>query len=95
MTRNKSNVKLLEEIIGYDWNYWDIYNLRSIANRIEMLDDTDIHTSTLGRERGVIVLRNLSDILKKKYDKTRLKPVSSKTTLNILPKPNRRNGHVY
>lgn len=76
MTNPKN--ELLEKIIGHDWNYWDVYNLRSIANGIEMLDNNDIHTSTLGRERGVIVLRNLSDILKKKYDKTRLKHISAK-----------------
>jgi hypothetical protein len=59
--------ELLEKIIGYDWNWWDIYNLRIIANRIERLDKNDLYTSTLGRERGVIVLRNLSYILEEEY----------------------------
>jgi hypothetical protein len=67
----KYSNKTLKEIIGYDWNYWDIYNLRSIANRIEMLDDTDIHTSTLGRERGIAVLRTLSNILEEKFNDNR------------------------
>jgi len=70
----RPNDKMLLKIIGCDWNYWDMFNLRSIANRLEMIDKNDIHSSTLGREHAIKILRNLADILESEYKKRDPRP---------------------
>ena len=65
----RPNDKILLKIIGCDWNRFDAFNLRSIANRLEMIDKNDVHSSTLGREHAVKIIRNLADILEKEYKK--------------------------